>query len=266
MSLLKESFAGINARFHLVGVSTLLSLLLPMAVSAAGKKEEWTPALFAGFFVAWAVAFAIQGLVYHAAVDDARSVKPSGVHLGLQLFPTLLWLQVKLFFLCAVPLLTAALAWQEARTPGGLNEAALRQADYWINPVAETAILLLTTAATPLAIWLKEHGRRGRPIVDGIRFFANRPRESARILALLLPAAIVGGAVDYLRGPNVEDPVPQWPEAFAMFFTSYLALVALFAASRVMIRAAAPPEADAGRAGRPRDEPAPPEDAGAGRA
>lgn len=266
MSLLKESFAGINARFHLVGISTLLSLLLPMAVSAAGKKEEWTPALFAGFFVAWGVAFAIQGLVYHAAIDDARSIKPSAVHLGLQLFPTLLWLQVKLFFLCAVPLLAAALGWQAAQSQGQVTEAAVRQADYWINPVAETAILLLTTAATPLAIWLKEHGRRGRPIVDGVRFFSRRPRETTRILALLVPAAILGGTIDYLRGPTLEDPVPRLPEAFAMFLTSYLALVALFAACRVMIRAVAPP-ADADRAGRPRGtEPAPPEDAGAGRA
>src|SRR5262245_848613 len=248
-------------------MSTVLSLLLLMAVSAAGKKEEWTPALFAGFFVAWGVGFAIQGLVYHAAVDDARSLKPSGVHLGLQLFPTLLWLQVKLFFLCAVPLLTAALAWQAARTHGPLTEAALRQADYWINPLAETAILLLTTASTPLAIWLKEHGRRGRPIVDGVRFFAHRPRETARILMLLLPAAVIGTTIDYLRGPDFDDQVPRLPEAFAMFLTSYLALVALFAASRVMIRAVAPPGTAADGPGRPPDTgPAPPEDAGAGRA
>ena len=255
MSLLRESFAGINARFHLVGVTSLLGLLLPMALSAAGKREEWSPALVAGFFVASGIAFAIQGLVYHAATNDARNLKPSGWHLGLQLFPTLLWLQVKLLVLCFVPLLVGALAWQGARASGPPTETALREAEYWIAPFAETAILILTTVATPLAIWLREHGRRGRPIIDGVRFFAHRGRDTAVILALLLPAAIVGGTIDYLRGPALDDPVPRMPEALAMILTSYLTLVALFAACRVMGRAAAaPPAVNADRAGRPADE------------
>ena len=249
MSLLKESFAGINARFHLVGITTLLELLLPMAIAAAGKDEEWTPALVAGLFVTWGVGFAIQGLVYHAAVDDARSLRPSGVHLGLRLFPTLLWLKVKMGLLCFVPLLTAALAWQVARTPGPLTEAAIQQAGYWVNPVGQTAFMLLATAATPVAIWLREHGRRGQPIIDGVRFFVRRPRQAGRILALFLPAAIVYATTNYLRGPALDDPAPRWPDAFGEFLVSYVSLVALFAASRVMVRTAAPPpDSDVDRA------------------
>jgi hypothetical protein len=92
----------------------------------------------------------------------------------------------------------------------------------------------LTTASTPLAIRLREAGRRGRAIRDSLRFFSARRRETALILALIVPAALLGAVIEILRGPAATDPVPRLPEAFAIFVGSYLELVALFAASRVL--------------------------------
>jgi hypothetical protein len=250
LSLLRASFAGINSRFHLVGISTLLSLLLPMALSTVGQGDEaWAPFVFMGLFVAWGISFAIQGLAYHAATDPPGRQAPSAVRLGLLLFPTLLWLQARLLFVCYLLPFLMALGVRAIQIGAVPDEAWAKQADFWVRVFAQAISLLLTTAATPLAIRLREHGRRGRPIRDSLRFFMVRRREAVLILVLLIPAVIVGAVIEVVRGPSVTDPVPRLPEGFAIFLGSYLELVALFAASRVLALAVLAAPRDADRAG-----------------
>ena len=234
LELLRDSFAGINARFHLVGVSTLVSLLVPMSFMVVGEGDEWAPLVFMGLFVAYGVSFAIQGLAYHAAADPPGRPRPSGVRLGLLLFPTLLWLQARLLLLCYILPFLLVLAVEALRTGAVPEENWAKQAEFWVRIFAQVTSLLLTTASTPLAIRLREAGRRGRAIRDSLRFFSARRRETALILALIVPAALLGAVIEILRGPAATDPVPRLPEAFAIFVGSYLELVALFAASRVL--------------------------------
>lgn len=250
MSLLRAAFAGINSRFHLVGVYTLVSLLLPMALSTVENGDEaWAPFVFMGLFVAWGVAYAIQGLAYHAATDPPGRQAPSPVRLGALLFPTLLWLQARLLFFCYFLPFLVALAVRAAQIGAVPDETWAKQADFWVRVFAQGLLLLLTTAATPLAIRLREHGRRGRPIRDSLRFFMARRREAMLILVLLLPAVTVGAVIEVVRGPSSTDPVPRLPEGLAIFLGSYLELVALFAASRVLALAALATPRDADRAG-----------------
>jgi hypothetical protein len=247
LTLLRDAFAGINTRFHLVGVSTLVSLLVPMSFMAMGEGDEWAPLIFMGLFVAYGVSFAIQGLAYHAAADPPGRPRPSGIRLGLLLFPTLLWLQARLLLLCYILPFLIVLAVQAAKTGAVPDENWAKQVEFWVRIFAQVTSLLLTTAATPLAIRLREHGRRGRAIRDSLRFFFTRRRETALILALILPAAILGAVIEVLRGPAATDPVPRIPEAFAIFVGSYLELVALFAASRVLTVGLPLVTSDAGR-------------------
>jgi hypothetical protein len=234
LQLLRDSFVGINARFHLVGVSTLVSLLVPMSFMVMGEADEWAPLVFMGLFVAYGVSFAIQGLTYHGAADPPGRPRPSGVRLGLLLFPTLLWLQARLLLLCYILPFLVVLAVQALRTGAVPEENQAKQAEFWVRIFAQATSLLMTTLATPLAIRLREYGRRGRAIRDSLRFFLARRRETGLILALVVPAAVLGAAIEVMRGPAATDPVPRIPEAFAIFVGSYLELVALFAASRVL--------------------------------
>jgi hypothetical protein len=250
LSLLRDSFAGINARFHLVGLGTVVNLLLLIGFSAANKAEELAPLVFGALFVALGVSFAIQGLTYHAAIDPPGRKAPSPVRLGLLLFPTLLWLQARLFLCYVVPYLLA-IGGYAAVTHALPGEAWGKQADLWIRCLVQVVVPILSTAATPLAIRLREHSQRGRPIRDGLRFFAAHRREAALILVVIGPAAILGAAVELMLGSEATDPVPHIPEAFAMFLGSYLELVALFAASRVMALAFVAKAGDADRAANP---------------
>jgi len=251
LSLLRDSFAGINGRFHLVGLGTVVNLLLLIGFSAANRAEELAPLVFALLFVALGVSFAIQGLTYHAAIDPPGRQPPSPVRLGLLLFPTLLWLQARLF-LCYVGPYLLAIGGYAAVTHALPGEAWSKQADLWIRCLVQVVVPILSTAATPLAIRLREHGQRGRPIRDGLRFFAAHRREAVLILLVIGPAAVLGAAVELMLGPEAAtDPVPRIPEAFAMFLGSYLELVALFAASRVMALAFVAKAGDADRAANP---------------
>lgn len=253
---MRDAFAGINARFHLVGCYTLIDLLLRILLAQAGDDPEWGSFLFFGFVLAWGGAFGILGLIYHAA--SGRSGRPSFVHYAALLFLPLLWLQIKLGALVYTPLLLGTLAWHQVAAPATKVEDWLPMAVYWIGPLADTAVLLLTLYSTPIAILLRERGARGAPIRDGVRLFFERRAESLRLLALVAPIAALGAAVHYAQGPDVKDPVPTLPEAGALLVTSYLTLVALFAACRVVALRAGPAGRDPSAPDRAASAPGPP--------
>lgn len=244
MTLVRDALAGIGRRFHLVGIYTLLDLLLLMTQALAAKDEDWAGLLVLLLISSWGVQFAIFGLVYHAAVDDARAPRPSPVRLGLVLFPTLLWLQFRLVFLVYAPMVLGAWGWHLWRTPELTTEAWMKSAQYGLAPVFATTILLLLLVATPVAIWLREHGRRGAPLRDGLRIFRHRWSAGLLLFAILAPAIAVNSTMHYLAGPDDPDLVPRIPECLAMILTNYLTFVALFAASRVVAWTARTPAAE----------------------
>ena len=243
MKLVKDALAGIGSRFHLVGIYTLLDLLMRIAESLAAKDEDWAGAFIPLSLVAWGIGFALLGLVYHAATDEARTAAPSPVRLGLVLFPPLLWLQIRLQFLVFAPIALGAWGWHLWRTPSLSTEAWMKATQYWVGPLAEAAVLLLLLVATPVAIWLREHGRRGAPIRDGVRIFCRQFSAGIMVMGIVAPAVLIDSTMHYLSGPDHDDIVPTIPECLTMILTSYLTLVALFAASRVVVwsvRAMAP--------------------------
>jgi hypothetical protein len=235
VKLVKDALAGIGARFYLVGIYTLLDLLNRMAESMASKDEDWAGAFIPLSLLALGIEFTLLGLVYHAAVDDARATPPSPARLGLVLFGTLLWLQIRLQVLVYAPIMLGAWGWHLWRTPQLPAEALMKSTVYWIGPFAEASVLLLLLVATPVAIWLREHGRRGAPIRDGVRLFWHRWTAGLMVAGIVAPAVLIDSALHYLAGPDHEDIVPTIPECLSMILMSYLTLVALFAASRVVV-------------------------------
>jgi hypothetical protein len=236
LKLVKDALVGIGTRFHLVGIYTLVDLLIRMAKSLASKDEDWAGVLVLLTPLAWGIGFALVGLVYHAAVDEARATPPSPFRLGLVLFGTLLWLQIRLEVLVFAPIALGAWGWHLWRTPQVPDETWAKTALYWIGPFADAALLLLLLVATPLAIWLREHGRKGAPIRDGVRLFWHRWSAGLTVVGILAPAVLIGSAMHYVAGPDQDDIVPTIPECLSMIVMSYLTLVALFAASRVVVR------------------------------
>jgi hypothetical protein len=246
---LKDALRGIGARFHLVGLYALLDLLSRMAAAMGSKDEDWFAANFPLQIMASGINFVLFGLVYHAAVDDERTAPPSPLNLGFALFPTMLWLQIRLYLLVVLPIEFGALGWQSWRMPGQTPEDLNKWTVYWFGPLTETAALLLLLVATPVAIWLREHGRRGAPIRDGVRLFRRHWTAGLTVVGIVAPALLIEAALHYRAGPDHRDFVPTIPECLTMILESYLTLVALFVASRVVVwsartAAAAPRPAD----------------------
>jgi len=215
--------------------------MLRIVLALAGDDADWSGLLFLAFVVAWGGAFGILGMIFHAAAG--RRDKPSFLHYAAILFLPLLWLQLKLGVLVYTPLLLGAWGWHAAFNPPQALQDWLPTALYWTGPVAETVVLLLTLYSTPLAILLRERGARGAPIRDGVRMFGERRRESLQLLVLVAPTAILGAVAHFLQGPDAKDPVPSLLQGLTLMVTSYLTLVALFGACRVVALAAGPPPA-----------------------
>jgi len=228
----RESLAGINARFHLVGLFTLIDLLLRILLALAGDNADWSGAVLAALVVAWAGTVAILAQVFHAA--SGRPDRPP-LHALIALhFLSLLWLQIRLRFLVYLPFLLGTFGWHALLAPSDPLETWVPRAVYLCAPLAETLVALLALYSTPIAILRRERGARGAPIREGVHLMLAERRVSARLLGLVLPAAALGAAVQYFQGPDYKDPVPTAPEALAFFVGSYLTLVALFGACRVV--------------------------------
>jgi hypothetical protein len=228
----RESLAAINARFHLVGLFTLIDLLLRILLALAGDNPDWSGAVLAALVVAWAGTVAIVCQVFHAA--SGRPERPPLAALVAMHFLPLLWLQIRLRFLVYLPFLLGTFGWHALLAPSDPAETWVPRAIYLCAPVAETLVALLALYSTPIAVLRRERGARGAPIREGVRLLLAERKVSARLLGLVLPAAGLTAAVQYLQGPDYKDPVPTAPEAFAFFVASYLTLVALFGACRVV--------------------------------
>jgi len=234
VSLLRDSAAGINARFHLVGLYTLVDLLISITLSLAGDDPAWGGPVVTVFLLAWGATFGILGLVYHAAAG--REGRPSFTRYAVGLFLPLFWLQVKLFMLTYGPAVLAAWSYHRIDAPADQPlETWMPLALHRIEPIAGLAVLILALYGTPLSILYRERRQRGAPIRDGLRLLRARPAESVRLLGPVLLIALLAAVVHYRHGPERIDPVPDVGEGIVLLVTSYLYLVVFFGATRVVL-------------------------------
>jgi len=232
-NLLRESFGGINERFHLVGFYTLVLLLLRITVTVLGKEAEWFGLLMLSWVVAWGVVFGILGVAYHAAAG--RREPPPFARCAVFLFLPLVWLQLRLEILAYTPAVVGMWGVHTLAAPTQPLEEWMETARFWIDPLATLVILILSLYAMPLCIYDREKGARGAPIRQGLRMYRESRTESRRLLLLIVAIAALGGLGQLLHGPTTTDLVPGIPEGLLLFASSYLSLVVFFGATRVVL-------------------------------
>jgi hypothetical protein len=236
MSPLREAFAGINVRFHLVGFYTLATLTLRF-VEPLSEKPEWFPAIAAAFVVFHGGVCGILGLVYQAAAG--RSEPHSFARFATGLFLPILWLSIKISLLVYGLVAAAATGYHLALGTGPFDRT-LEMIVFRAGPAIGLALQALALYSMPLCfLWRTEGGTRAH-VREGWRFFRVRPWDSLRLFLVLLAIAVIGGTLHYARGPEGWKKDPDIVEALVFFASSYLALVAFFGATRVVLRRPAP--------------------------
>jgi hypothetical protein len=251
VNLLRQSFAGINSRFHLVGFYTLLYLAVRLVAVQVDDSAEW--GLLFVFVVTGALVctFGILGLVYMAAAGRPAG-RPRFIECAAVLFLPLVWLQVKIALLVYVPMGVGLYAWHQIAAPGQAIEAWAPGVIWRIEPAVDAAILLLTVYSTPAAIRLRERRAWGRPIREGLALFRARTGPALSLLALVLLTAGVGAAVHFAEQPEQQATAPGLTQGLALLLTSWLTLAALYGASLLLLErppgGASPPPNEAAAA------------------
>jgi hypothetical protein len=228
---LRESFRGINARFHLVGFYTLAALLLRIAESV-GDDPTWVPALAAAFLLFHGGVCGVLGLVYQAAAG--RSDPLSFARYSTGLFFPFLWLSIKISLMVYGLAAAAAGAYHVLSGAATPIDRSLATVIYWAGPLIGLGMQALALFSMPLCILAREKRVRVAPIREGGRLFRSTP-ESRWLLLLLVAIAGLGGALQYTLGPERIRAAPDVPEALVLFVNSYLALVAFFGATRLVL-------------------------------
>ena len=242
LSFLARSFAGINARFHLVGICTLLELLLRMITAKSDDSAEWA-FLFVFIAILYLVCtFASQGVIFSAAAG-----RPSGPRRFLEaavvLFLPLLWLQIKISFLIWMPVLLGTVGWHELFAADQPIDTWAKGFVWWIAPAIDGATLLLTVYCTPVAIRCRERNTWGRPIRDGLALFRRHTRAALTILALVLVTAGIVAAMHFVEEPGKEPPVPGVAQGLTLLLINWLTLAAFFGASLIVVQPTSAPAA-----------------------
>jgi hypothetical protein len=233
VNLLRDSFGGINERFHLAGFYTLVVLLLRITVTVLGQDAEWFGLLMLSWVVAWGLVFGILGMAYYAAAG--RREPPPFARCAMFLFLPLVWLQLRLELLAYTPAVLGLWGFHSLAAPAQPLKEWMETARFWIDPIATLVILVLSLYAMPLCIYDREQGERGAPIRQGLKIYRESRAESRRLLLLVVAIAALGGISQFLHGPTTTDLVPGIPEGLLLFASSYLSLVLFFGATRVVL-------------------------------
>ncbi len=233
VNLLRDSFAGINERFHLVGFYTLVVVLLRITVTVLGQDVEWFGLLMLSWVVAWGLVFGILGATYHAAAG--RRDAPPFARTAMFLFLPLVWLQLRLELLAYTPIVLGMWGFHGIAAPAQGLQEWMETARFWIDPIATLVILVLSLYAMPLCIYDREQGLRGAPIRQGLKMYRESRAESRRLLLPVVAIAVLGGISQVLHGPTTTNLVPDIPEGLLLFASSYLSLVVFFGATRVVL-------------------------------
>lgn len=243
---LRESFSGVNARFHLVGVYTLVELFLRFTVHWSGDDPGGLPLILAAFVVFFATVCGILGLVYESAAG--RTVSRNAVGWAIGLFLPVAWLSIKIDLLVYGVTALAAGVYQVSGGSDAPFEQSFEQVVYWSGPLLGFGIQVLTLYALPLCVLSRTRGEWRPNIRQGLRVLRACPSESRRLLLILLVMTALGGGLHFAQGRDGRKAPPGYPEGLVLFANSYLALVAFFGATRVVLS-----RRDAGRAEVPLD-------------
>ena len=230
---LRESFSGINARFHLVGLYTLVELFLRFVTHWSGDDPEGLPIIMAASLVFFTAYCGILGLVYESAAGRAGSNNAVGWAIGL--FLPLAWLNIKLQLILFGVTALAASVTQLAGGAGAPFEKSLEQVIYWAGPILGFATQVLALYAAPLCILSRTRGEWRPNIREGLRLFRACPAESRRLLLLLLAMLALEGGLHFAQGPDGGKAAPGYAEGLVLFANSYLTLVVFFGATRVVL-------------------------------
>ena len=233
MSLLRDSFEGINARFHLVGVYTLAALLFRMAGTYTGDDPGWIFLIVLAIMLFYVCVCGVMGHTYQAAAG--RPAPMPFVGYALRLFVPLLWLSIKIFVPVFGLTVCGAFLYHAAAGIGTPFEKWLPGVFFWADPLVGLVVQVLALYSTPLCIQGLDRRVRRPSIREGLRYFAAAPAASRRLVSLLILIAALGGGLQFARGSEAKDAPPDFPEAMILFATSYLSLVTFFGATRVVL-------------------------------
>jgi hypothetical protein len=230
---LRESFSAINARFHLVGAYTLVELFLRFAVHWSGDDPTGLPLVLAAFLVFFATVCGILGMVYQSAAGRAESHPVASW--AISLFLPLVWLSIKIDFIVYGLTALAAAVYRGGWGADAPFDKAFETVVHWAGPFLGFGTQALALYSTPLCVLSRTRGEWRPHIREGWKFFRACPAESRRLLLVLLAMMAIGGTLHYAQGPEGGKAPPGYPEGLVLFANSYLALVAFFGATRVVL-------------------------------
>ena len=241
--LLRYSFAGINARFHLVGAYALLGLLLMITETMDLDAPELAGLVLAVMVVFYGTVCGICGLVYHAATG--RPEPPSFGLYASTLFLPLFWLTLKIAVIVLGLSGCAAAIYHLASGSGGSIEETAKAMSFWGEPAIGLATRLLWLYSIPICIQARLRGEWRPHIHAGLRMLRAFPSESRRLVLLLVAVAALDAALLFTRDPGAPARGPEVIDVLVLLVQYYLELVALFGATRVvLLRAPGDPRAE----------------------
>lgn len=243
--LLRKSLSAVGARFHLVGLFTLSSLLVRIATHWMGEDATWFPLVASAIIVYIACAGGVLGMLFQAATESRQSL--SFVHWATQLLLPITWLWLKIYLVVFGPTGIAVglyLAFTSSETPS----ETIRRLLLWCAPFQELIALVLALYSFPLCILWRTRGEWGPHLRAGWRVLRERSPESRPLLLLLVVVAALEAGQQWMLGPEVYKSPPGYLEGLLELASSYLVLVVFFGATRIVLDrlAAGPREAPSG--------------------
>jgi hypothetical protein len=231
--LLRQSFSAVNARFHLAGLYALLSLVFLISLALAGDRPEWTPVALAAMVTYWGVRSGVLGLVYQAA-STRRATVPFQIYARV-LFLPLVWLLLKVSVIVYGLAAFGITGYYQASGRAIPENLLAAPAFFWGAPLFDLVTRVLLLYSQPICIRSREKGERGPHVRLGLAVLRADAAASRRLALLLLLIAGLNAALLYAHGPQEKDPSPDVAEALLLFATSYLELVVLYGAARVVL-------------------------------
>ncbi len=231
MTLLRESFSAVNARFHLVGIYTLVALLVRFAEHWTGDDPSGVPLMLGAMLLLVAADGGIFGLLFQAAMGPKEPL--SFLQWTAGLFLPVFWLLFKIGLLQALLIAVVATA-QQALTGGALQDS-LQRVLYRGMPFFDLTAQILALYSMPVCI-LARVRRTWRPAIrQGLGMYRARPAESGLLLLLPLALTAIESALHFSLGPGSEKAPPGYAEGLVSLAGAYLTLVAFFGATRVVL-------------------------------
>lgn len=231
MILLRQSFSAVNARFHLVGIYTLVALLVRFAEHWTGDDPSGVPLMLGAMLLYVAADGGIFGMLFQAAMGPEEPL--SFLQWTAGLFLPVFWLLFKIGLLQALLIALVATAHQ-ALTGGALQES-IQSVLYRGMPFFDLTVQVLALYSIPVCI-LARVRRSWRPAIrQGLAMYRARPSESGLLLLLPLAVTTIESVLHFALGPGSEKAPPGYAEGLVSLAGGYLTLVAFFGATRVVL-------------------------------